>query len=160
MKTRIGALFSIIAMLLITPLASAGDSPEAMIAAAKEVDRRFTQAFSKGDLAGIMANYWNSPSLVFYPPDTMEIHGYDAVKQAYKGMCDNIKELKLELVDPQYMVAGDMVIGWGKWKMALPGPDGKPAEMHGRYTEVLAKKAGKWVYIIDHPSMPLPAPGK
>ena len=28
--------------------------------------------------------------------------------------------------------------------------------MKGRFTEVFGRRDGKWVYLIDHPSVPLP----
>lgn len=30
--------------------------------------------------------------------------------------------------------------------------------MMGRYTDIKAERDGKWVYIMDHASMPLPPP--
>ncbi|HET6247917.1 MAG TPA: DUF4440 domain-containing protein [Tepidisphaeraceae bacterium] len=156
---KCAALF-IASLLLLSQAALAGDTPEQMIAGAKELDQRFCQAWSKGDLDGIMAAYWNSPDLVVYPADEMEQHGWAAVKESYKPFVADTHGAKLEMIDPHYMVAGDMVIGWGRWKLTLPGPDGKSVEVPGRYTSVMAKKDGKWVYIIDHPSVPMQAAGK
>ena len=154
MKSATPSILIVAALALLSGGAAPGPTPEQMIASAKEVDQRFCQAFSKGDVDAIMATYWNSPELVVYPPDAMEQHGWAAVKESYK----NFPGAKLELIDPHYMVAGDVVIGWGKWKLTLTGADGKPMDMFGRYTNVMAQKDGKWVYIIDHPSMPIPAP--
>jgi len=30
--------------------------------------------------------------------------------------------------------------------------------VHGRYTVVMAMKDGKWVFVLDHPSVPTPPP--
>jgi len=40
----------------------------------------------------------------------------------------------------------------------MTGPEGKPFEMTGRYTDVKALRDGKWVYITDHASVPAVAP--
>ena len=42
--------------------------------------------------------------------------------------------------------------------MTVRGADGKPTEMTGRYTDVKAERDGKWVYLMDHGSAPLPPP--
>jgi ketosteroid isomerase-like protein len=49
--------------------ASTRSSPNRMKADAAAVDRRFQEAFNKGDLDGIMACYWKSPDVVMHPPD-------------------------------------------------------------------------------------------
>jgi ketosteroid isomerase-like protein len=56
------------------------------------------------------------------------------------------------------MPAGDVVIGWGLWRVTVAGPDGAPVEVVGRYTDVKAERDGTWVYILDHASAPLPPP--
>jgi ketosteroid isomerase-like protein len=56
-------------------------------------------------------------------------------------------------------VAGDVVIGWGKWRMGIPLPNGESIVVDGRYTNVVAKRDGKWVYILAHVSVPF-TPGQ
>ena len=53
------------------------------------------------------------------------------------------------------MPAGDVVLGWGTFKLTLPGGGG---EILGRYTDVKGQRDGKWVYLMDHGSAPLPPP--
>ena len=130
----------------------------AMLTSARAVDEQFAAAFNKADVDGVMALYWNSPSLVLYPPDAMEVKGYAAVRDSYSNMFVAMKGATIELSDPNYQVAGDTVIGWGRWKLTMPGPLGQPTSIEGRYTDVKAQRDGKWVYIIDHASAPLPAP--
>ena len=64
----------------------------------------------------------------------------------------------LEMIEMNYKVAGDVVISWGKWRMLVPMGEGEPMEILGRYTDVKAKRDGKWVFILDHASVPLQAP--
>ena len=40
----------------------------------------------------------------------------------------------------------------------MTGPDGEPLQMEGRYTDAKAERDGKWVYLVDHASVPIPPP--
>jgi ketosteroid isomerase-like protein len=100
--------------------------------------------------------YWKSPDAVSYPPGEMEMHGWDAIKAGMERDFSEAQRGKLELIESKNTVAGDVVIGWGKWRYTVPGT---PVEITGRYTDVKAKKDGKWVYIHDHASVPIPPPG-
>ena len=133
---------------------------EEMIASAKALDERFIAAFNKGDVDAAMANYWNSPELVVYPPDSMAAKGWPDSKAAMAQMLAKIPGAKLELTDANYTVAGDVVIGYGTWRLTMHPPNEKHTTMEGRLTDVKAERDGKWVYLIDHASVPLPPPEK
>jgi ketosteroid isomerase-like protein len=102
-----------------------------------------------------MAIYWNSPEVVLYPPDGLEARGYDAVRQAWQGTFAALPGAKFESVDPHFMAAGDTVVSWGRYRVT---PVGAPAALEGRFTVVAAQRDGKWVWIFDHGSFPLPPP--
>jgi len=138
--------------------AARSDSPELMIANAKVLDQRFIEAYNKGDVDGVMACYWNSPDLVNYSPGSLEERGWQAVRDGVAGFFAGAPGLKAELLETNYMVAGDKVVGWGKWRMTIPTGKGDPMVISGRYTDVKAKRNGRWVYILDHASVPLPPP--
>jgi uncharacterized protein (TIGR02246 family) len=142
--------------------AATTETPEQMIAAAKALDAEFFRAFSAGDAEAVLATYWHSPDVVSYPPDAMEVRGWDAIRAEYLkafGPTSGASPMKLESVEAHYLVAGEFVLTWGRWKLTMPGPDGNPVTMEGRYSDVKAKRDGKWVYIQDHASVPMaPAP--
>lgn len=131
-----------------------------MIAAANDLDARFVAAFNAGDAEAFAATYWQSPDVVSFPPDAMEARGWDAVSEAAHEMVAAMAGAKLELTEIHYMVAGDVVIGWGLWRMTMPNPDGEPVVMEGRYSDVKAERDGKWVYLLDHASVPMPPPAE
>ena len=145
-------------------LMAAGCTPpapntEQMIAAAKEVDQRFIDAYNAGDVDGVMALYLNSPDLVSFPVGgEVMIKGYDAMKTNLMKEFAQMKGAKLEISDAHYEAAGNLVVTWGLWHWSGPMPDGTPMEMDGRFTDVKKEHDGKWVYIMDHPSAPLPPP--
>jgi ketosteroid isomerase-like protein len=66
----------------------------------------------------------------------------------------------VECADTTYMVAGDVVILSGKWSMKTPQENGEPAVLNGRVTDIIAKRGGRWVYILDHASVPFVPPSE
>ena len=151
-----GMLFA--AAVLFFGCAPQGEDPEKMVAAAKELDQQFIAAANKADVDAIMALYWNNPDLVVYPPDEMEAKGWQAQQAGFKNFVAAMPNAKWELVESNYKAAGDVVIGWGKVKLTVRSGGGAPMEMLFRYTDVKTKRDGKWVYILDHGSAPLPPP--
>ena len=138
--------------------AASGASPETMIAAAKALDQQFTTAFNKGDLDGVMATYDHGPDVVLFAPDELEVRGWDSIRKGMQQVLANAPGARLELVSPQYRAAGDVVIGWGTFRLITASPGKGTVETMGRYTDVKAQREGKWVYIVDHASVPLPPP--
>lgn len=130
--------------------------PQKMLAAAKALDQQFVDAYNSGDVDAIMDTYWNSPDLISFPADTMEIQGWEANKEALTKTFAEQAGGKLELIESNNTVVGDAVIGTGKWRFTMPMPVGEPMVVEGRYTDVKTERNGKWVYIIDHASVPLP----
>jgi len=135
-----------------------GDSTEEMIAGAKALDQRFIDAYNQGDLDAMMENYWKSPDVVLFDPGSMENRGWNAIRESMQATFSSMPGGKMEMTESHYIVAGEMVIGWGRWTWSGQMPDGSSMTMEGRYTDVKAKRNGKWVYILDHASAPLPPP--
>jgi ketosteroid isomerase-like protein len=159
MKKALLPLLGIAALFIFQSCTSKqGESNEAMLKAARELDGKFIEAFNSGDAEAMSALYWNSPDLVSMPPDEMAVTGWDNVKASFIRMYENLKGAKLELTESHDRVEGSVVLGWGKWTLTLPDESG--TKMMGRYSDVKANKDGKWVYIMDHGSVPLPPPGQ
>ena len=55
----------------------------------------------------------------------------------------------------------NVATGWGTFSLTLtPKAGGTPATLTGRYTMVVERRGGKWVYVVDHASAePPPAEG-
>ncbi len=127
-------------------------------AAAEELDSLFLAAFNSGDAEAMMKLYWNSPELKAYFPVEQQLTGYEAVKASYVRDFESMKGAKLEYTDAHNMVFKDVVIGYGTFKVTMPVEGGEPMQMEGRFTEVKAMNDGKMVIILDHASVPMPAP--
>ena len=157
---RLNCLLVIVAFALLAACAQAPPKPDtqAMVAAANKLDQSFIEAFNRGDADALAALYWNSPDVVSYPPDTLQASGVEAIRKANAASFSAMKGAKLELTETHQVPAGDVVIGWGLFRVTVPLADGKTTEMVGRYTDVKSERDGKWVYLMDHGSMPLPPP--
>lgn len=139
------------------PPAPAGPTPAEMKSAADALDQRFADAFNKGDAEALAATYWNSPDLVSYSPDGAT-RGWEATKAGAVEMFKAMAGAKLELVNARNDVHGSVVVGYGTFRLTIPAAKGPATVLEGRFSDVKAQKDGKWVYIIDHASVPLPPP--
>jgi uncharacterized protein (TIGR02246 family) len=145
--------------ILLAGCAPPGPDPEQMIAGAKELDERFLDAFNTANVAAMMEMYMNGPDVVSFPTvGEPVLKGWDAIKSAMESDFENMKDARLTLIDPHYEVAGDAVITWGLWKMTIPLSDGATMEVEGRFSDVKKQQNGKWVFAMDHSSIPLPPP--
>jgi uncharacterized protein (TIGR02246 family) len=126
-------------------------SDKTMIESAKKLDADFMAAFNKGDADATAACYWDSPEMVMYPPAAMERRGWQAARDEFAAFFKNNPGAQLRLIDPQYRVAGPDVVGYGRWTVTQSNGQ----QLNGRYTEIMAKKDGKWVMVLDHPSVPM-----
>lgn len=130
--------------------------PAALIEAAKALDAKFLAAFNSADPDAMAACY--DESSVSFPPDTMEVKGAAAIREAYAKAAEGMKGTKLELYDAHHHPVGDSVVTWGRFKLTIAVPEGAPMEILGRYSDLKAERNGKWIYVMDHASMPLPPP--
>jgi len=133
-----------------------GPAPAEMVAAADAVDQKFLDAFNKPDLDALMTTWWNNADVVSIGLDGKPVKGFEAVKGGYDGTLKGLHGAKLEFTDRHNIASGDLVLGYGTWKATIPTEKGPPTVMEGRYSDVKAFRDGKWVYVMDHGSVPLP----
>ncbi len=116
----------------------------------------FLKAVNSADVDGIVALYRDDA--VSYPPDAIEAKGKDAIRKTWVDLFAQYTA-KLELVDSFYENHGDTSTAWGRFTMTLtPKAGGEPMKIEGRYSDTAIKEKGKWLYIVDHASVPLPPP--
>lgn len=116
----------------------------------------FVKAVNAGDVEGIVALYRDDA--VSYPPDMMEDKGKDAIRKSWTDLFAQYTA-KLELNNGFYEDHGDVSIAWGNFTMTLtPKAGGEPMKIEGRYTDASIKEKGKWLYIVDHASVPMAPP--
>lgn len=121
------------------------------------VEEAFTKAFLANDLQGVLALY--APNATLFPPDAFEAEGTTAIHDSYAGMMNQFTIQAFSLSDAHHETQGDISVGWGEWSLTMvPKAGGDPVTMKGRFTDVSKKINGKWLYIADHASLPLPPP--
>lgn len=128
--------------------------PQALIAAAEELDNRFLAAVNSGDPDAIAACY--ADDAVTMPPDAMMANGKASIRESFSQMLASMPGVRLEMIESHHNVVGDAVVGYGLFRLVMPGPDGTELPMEGRFTDVKAERDGQWVYLVDHASIPLP----
>ncbi len=125
---------------------------------AKELDRRFSEAFKRKDLDAAMACMWKSPDLILVQMGTI-YRGYDAVRTSMKQMFDRYDSIRLEVNEVSYLPSGDGVIGVGTATFDLQPADGPRQTMVERWSDLRRKIDGRWVYVLDHTSEKPPERG-
>ena len=132
-------------------------SAEQLVAGANALDQAFVAAFNKGDAAAMNELYWNSPDVVSIQLDAFEpVVGIDAVRDVNIKALAAMKGARLQLLQTHQMPVGEAVLGRGTARITLPGT---PAtELMVRFSDVKARRDGRWVYVMDHVSMPPPSP--
>lgn len=136
-------------------LAGCGPDPSEMIKHARKLDDRFRQAFKSEDVDAIMAAYWNDPGLVVMPPGAMVINGPEGVREDFKNFFDGTRVKNFAFKKQEYRVYGDVVVGWGTFKIVTDPSLGPEVTIEGRYSQVAGERDGQWVYLIDHASLPI-----
>ncbi len=124
---------------------------------AQLVDQGWVKAIKANDLEATVALY--APEAVAYFPDG-EYSGKDAIRKSWTDFLAafTVKDATLE---GTYDTTGDTSVGWGHWTLTVvPKAGGEPIAMKGRATVVVKKIGGKWLYVVDHASVPLPPPAK
>lgn len=121
------------------------------------IDQAWLRAAKANDLEGLVACY--APDALMYPPDVLVAKGKDAIREDYKNLLATMTIRDATITDAHYETHGDTAIAWGQFTLTLiPKAGGDPVQMQGRVTEVCKKIGGKWLYVIDHASVPMPPP--
>ena len=118
----------------------------------------FLKAFKANDLEAVVALY--APDAQLFPPDAMQAKGKDAIRANYAGLMQNMTIQDVTLVEAEHETHGDISFSWGLFRMTMvPKAGGDPVTMEGRFSDVSKRIGGKWLYVVDHASVPFaPAP--
>ena len=127
------------------------------LSGAPAVEARWLEAFKANDVEGIVACY--APDAVLWGPGEPEARGSEAIRASYAGMlADNVVRDAV-IANPGHRDFGNFSAGWGNITITLaPKKGGAPIVMRGRFTEVVEKRGGEWLYVADHASADPEAP--
>lgn len=134
--------------LTIVGITEANDSPEALQDA-------FMTAIRAHDADAIAACY--ADDAVNFTLDSMMGIGPDSARQSWGGFFESFEVQLAELDETHLEVHSDTAIAWGLFLIvAVPRAGGEPVEFRGRYMDVARNIDGRWLYVADHASLPLP----
>lgn len=137
-----------LALLWAAPLL-ANDSPQALQDA-------FMTAILNNDADAIAACY--AEDAVNFTLDSMMGTGPESARESWGNFFSAFEVQKAELSEKHLEVHGDTAIAWGLFTIvATPREGGDPVEFRGRYMDVARDIDGRWLYVADHASMPLPS---
>jgi ketosteroid isomerase-like protein len=113
----------------------------------------FVKAFQANDLDSIMALYADTAEM--FPPDSMEAKGKEEIRKSYAGLLERFTIQNFQVLEAQHETNGNLSFGWGRFAMdMLPKGGGEKVHMEGRFSDVSKKINGKWMYVLDHASVP------
>lgn len=133
--------------------------PSAFVAA-NETPQDLQDAFMAGvilnDADAIAACY--TDDAVNFTLDQMMGVGPESARASWGGFFEAYEVEKAQLSETHLEVHGDTAIAWGLFLIiATPRDGGDPVEFRGRYMDIARNIDGRWLYVADHASMPLPS---
>jgi len=124
---------------------------------AKDLDTAWIKAVKAGDADAMSKLY--APDASLYMPDEMEAKGREAIKASFTKFLEANTVREMTLAYNPLFSSGDLSVSSGRFTMTVvPKAGGAPQTMEGRFSSVAMKKGGKWMYVVDHASMPIPPP--
>jgi len=151
MKIRTWAVFAAAAL--------AGRLSAAPPSGAAAVEAQWTKAVKANDVEALVACY--APDAVLWGPGEAQARGTDAIRASYAAMLEDNVVKDAVLSNARHREAGNLSAGWGNFTLTLaPKAGGPPVVIRGRFTEVVEKRNGKWLYVADHASADPPPPAK
>ena len=147
------SLFAALVLLASALAVHAADSPT------KEVDAAWINAMKANDVDAVMKCY--APDAIAALPGAPLARGDKAIRATYEGLLSANTVTAVSISETGHRQTRNVATGWGTFSLTLtPKAGGGPVTMTGRYTVVVERRGGKWVYVVDHASAePPPAEG-
>jgi uncharacterized protein (TIGR02246 family) len=122
----------------------------------KAVDEAWMAAAKRGDVDAVVGLY--APDATYYPPDMKEIRGTAAIRKSYADWFAAMTITEIT-IDSKYQTAGDISFGYGLATLTMqPKAGGSAQTITVRVTAAARRINGKWLYIVDHASVPTGPP--
>jgi uncharacterized protein (TIGR02246 family) len=116
----------------------------------------FARAFNAHDANAILALYADDARIV-WPGQGDEAIGKSEIAKRVDALLKAFPTSRLTLKTQDAVDLGDgYIVTVGHWEQSFTTPDGQAATAQVRTTEVLRKRAGKTLYVIDHASIGVP----
>jgi uncharacterized protein (TIGR02246 family) len=127
-----------------TPVFGAGGSESG-------VDAAWVKAMKANDVDGVVKLY--AKDAVAWFPGSPMLKGEKEIRGAFEGLLGGNIVKDAAITSMGHKKAGSAITGWGIWSLTLqPKAGGDASTMTGRYTDIVEKRNGKWVLVVDHAS--------
>jgi uncharacterized protein (TIGR02246 family) len=114
----------------------------------EEAHRLWAEAFSAGDLEGLVALY--EPDAIVMPQPGQIVSGHAAIREALGGFL--ALKPKFDLRFQKALEAGDLALLFSRWTLSGTGPDGAELSLSGQTSDVVRRQPdGSWLFVIDNP---------
>lgn len=124
---------------------------------AKSLDDAWLKAAKAGDAEALTKLY--APDAVTYMPDEMKAKGTAEIRESFKKFLGANIVRDMTLTYDYATSSGNLAAHSGHFSMTIePKAGGAAQTMEGRFSSVAIRKGGKWMYLIDHASVPMPPP--
>lgn len=124
---------------------------------AKSLDEAWVKAAKAGDVEALVKLY--APDAVTYMPDEMKAKGTAEIRESFKKFLGANTVREMTLTYDYSTTSGNLAVSSGNFSMTVEPKGGGAAQtIGGRFTSVAARKGGKWMYVSDHASVPMPPP--
>ncbi len=125
----------------------------------KDLDAAWVKAAKAGDVEGLVKLY--APTAVTYMPDEMKATGTAEIRASFQKFLGSNTVTEMSLTPDFDTTSGNLAASSGTFSMTItPKGGGAAMTMQGRYSSVASRKSGKWLYLSDHASVPLPPPAE
>jgi uncharacterized protein (TIGR02246 family) len=120
-------------------------------------NRRFVEAFNKGDAAAVADMYAAEAKLL--PPNSQMIEGRQNIQAFWQVPIT--AGAKLQALDTvQVDVRGDMAYELGKYTFTVPQANGQAVTDQGKYLVVWKRQGSSWKLLLDIWNTSTPVPGQ
>ena len=102
--------------------------------------------------------YAKDPDLVFYNDSPLEYTGWDAYAAGVRKEFAGYKSFATTLANDVsvHRVGDSFAWGTATWRADAVKRDGSTETVYGQWTVLFEKRAGKWLIIHEHVSVPVP----
>ena len=141
------SLFAGLALVLVIGCSTSKHSAHQDVSARGVLDQQLA-AWNRGDLAGFMEGYANSPQTRFASSGDV-LFGWQTVFDRYKnryGQGSGMGKLRFSELDIQPL-APDAALAFGRWHL-----EREKENLSGLFTLLLRKQEGAWRIVHDHTS--------
>ena len=148
-------------LLIAVAVCCAQDEPKTKTARTATPDRGFVQkvwdGWSTMNPDSVAAYYDKSATALFFDIAPLKYDGWQQYADGVRKLLADYQSIKLTLgPDAQFHRSGNLVWADATGTLDFSLKNGTKGQLPIRWTAVLEKKAGKWLFVHEHTSVPLP----